>query len=163
MGKITEDIKKEIIELYKTGIGSIIIVKKYNICNRSVLNILNKIPNLVRPIKIITDEIKKNIIENYLLNVGVVIMSKEFNLSRKTISNILKKAGLLKNRYHSEEFYPQFWEEDGKWWGYWHCNPSIYNETYFNKKIKKYPKDIWEHNKNKNIIIELIKNKYESK
>jgi len=28
---------------------------------------------------------------------------------------------------------------------YWHCNPNKYMPDYFNKKIKKYAKDIWEN------------------
>lgn len=30
---------------------------------------------------------------------------------------------------------------------YWHCNPKKYNEDYFNKKMKKTAKEIWEHDK----------------
>ena len=32
---------------------------------------------------------------------------------------------------------------------YWHCNPNLYVETYFNKKKRMLAKDIWEYDKKK--------------
>lgn len=39
---------------------------------------------------------------------------------------------------------------------YWHCNPQLYNETYYHQVKKKYSKDIWEYDNAKN---NYIKNK----
>ena len=36
---------------------------------------------------------------------------------------------------------------------YWHCNPNIYNENYFHKKIRKTAKEIWEKDLIKRKII----------
>ena len=32
---------------------------------------------------------------------------------------------------------------------YWHCNPEIYVEDYFHKKVRKYAKEIWTFDQNK--------------
>lgn len=39
---------------------------------------------------------------------------------------------------------------------YWHCNPNLYSFDYYHNKIKKYAKDIWEHDREK---IKFIKSK----
>jgi hypothetical protein len=32
---------------------------------------------------------------------------------------------------------------------YWHCNPKIYSNNYFNKKKNMYAQEIWEYDKHK--------------
>lgn len=39
---------------------------------------------------------------------------------------------------------------------FWHCNPELYNESYFNKVKQKYAKDIWEYER---IKLDYMKNK----
>lgn len=38
---------------------------------------------------------------------------------------------------------------------YWHCNPDIYSSNYFNKKVKKYAKEIWGIDNNKKEVAQI--------
>lgn len=39
---------------------------------------------------------------------------------------------------------------------YWHCNPKKYSENYFNKKIKKFARDIWNTDLERRKILEQM-------
>lgn len=97
------------------------------------------------PVKIIySPEILKEIKDLYESGLGVCEIAKKLNFGRHTITKLFKELGIFKNRFHSEEFYSQFWLEDDKWWGYWECNEckeqikfGVSEKCLLNRELKK--------------------------
>ena len=94
-------------------------------------------------------ELEEKIVSIYLSGVGSTTIAKELSISKRIILTLLKKRNLTRNRLLSEEFYSNFWEKDGKWWGYWICSnchekilfsvnqKSLLNRNLKNKKVCK--------------------------
>jgi len=74
-------------------------------------------------------EIENKVIELYLSGIGSTTIASILSLPKRNILKLLKEKNLIRNRLHSEEFYSNFWEENGKWYGHWICNTC-------NEKIK---------------------------
>jgi hypothetical protein len=56
----------------------------------------------------------------------------------------LKEFGIIRERYYTEEFYSNFWLENGKWFGYWKCEEcgeeilfSVNKKCLINRNIKR--------------------------
>jgi hypothetical protein len=67
------------------------------------------------------ENLENKIIEFYLSGVGSTTIAKELSIQKKKILKLLKDKNLTRNRLLSEEFYGNFWEIDGKWYGNWIC------------------------------------------
>lgn len=88
--------------------------------------------------------IEDKVIELYLSGIGSTTIVKILKLPKKSILKLLKEKGLIRNRLHSEEFYSNFWEENGKWCGYWKCDTcersikfTVNNKSLLNRNIKR--------------------------
>lgn len=64
---------------------------------------------------------------------------------------------LERRRYYKLDFYDDFYnlilEINGD---FWHCNPAVYVEDYYNKKNKCFAREIWQNDKNRLERIELL-------
>jgi len=87
---------------------------------------------------------EKEIIDLYLSGIGSTNISVRLGIQKYKILKVLNKNGVVRNRLLGDEFYKNFWEEDGMWCGYWVCN-SCSNEIKFctstksllNRNLKK--------------------------
>jgi G:T-mismatch repair DNA endonuclease (very short patch repair protein) len=93
---------------------------------------------------ILSDETIEKVKSLYISGIGSSSISKTLNISKPKILKILNTYGLIRNNKHSEEFYSQFWEEDGMWCGYWKCETcekdikfSVNNKSLLNRNLKK--------------------------
>ena len=77
----------------------------------------------------------KDLIINICKYFEIEIPKKEFYIYDK--QNKRAYAYDFQYNYHIIEFNGDFW----------HCNPNIYNEDFYNKVKQKYAKDIWEYDK----------------
>ena len=77
----------------------------------------------------------KDLIINICKYFEIEIPKKEFYIYDK--QNKRAYAYDFHYNYHIIEFNGDFW----------HCNPNIYNEDFYNKVKQKYAKDIWEYDK----------------
>jgi hypothetical protein len=53
--------------------------------------------------------IENKIIELYLSGIGSTTIVKLTNIPKRKILNLLKNKNILRNRYHGDDFYNQFW------------------------------------------------------
>lgn len=68
------------------------------------------------------EETENKIIELYLSGIGSTTIIRLLpNLTKRKVLDCLNRKNLLRNRHFSDEFYSNFWFENGKWWGYWKC------------------------------------------
>jgi len=97
------------------------------------------------PIKVeISKEIEGKIKLLYLSGIGSTSISKELKISKPKILRIINSFGIMRNRLHSEEFYSNFTEENGKWVGFWKCSDcgeeirfSVNKKYLINRNIKR--------------------------
>jgi G:T-mismatch repair DNA endonuclease (very short patch repair protein) len=101
--------------------------------------------------------IENKIIELYLSGIGSTTIVKLTNIPKRKILNLLKNKNILRNRYHGDDFYNQFWNEKNMWCGNWvceMCNETIKfcvnNKVYLNRNLNK--KKICKSCANKNQI-----------
>lgn len=88
--------------------------------------------------------IEEKIIKLYLSGIGSTTIVKMTNISKRKILKLIKDKNILRNRYHSDEFYKQFWIEDDKWCGNWTCQKCnqkvkfcVNDKTYLNRNLNK--------------------------
>ena len=88
--------------------------------------------------------IEDRIIELYLSGFGSTTIVKMTNIPKRKILNLLRNKNILRDRYHSDEFYKQFWVDGDKWCGNWVCelcNQNIKfcvnNKIYLNRNLNK--------------------------
>jgi hypothetical protein len=87
--------------------------------------------------------IEDKIIELYLSGVGSTTIFKLTNISKRKILKLLNDKKILRNRYHSDEFYKQFWTEGDMWCGNWVCKMCeetikfcVNSKHYLNRNLK---------------------------
>jgi G:T-mismatch repair DNA endonuclease (very short patch repair protein) len=88
--------------------------------------------------------IEERIIELYLSGFGSTTIVKMTDIPKRKILKLLKNKNMLRDRYHSDEFYKQFWVDGDKWCGNWvceSCNENIKfcvnNKIYLNRNLNK--------------------------
>ena len=121
---VDDNIRKEIIDLYNSGLTIFKIYKFLRVSRENIREILIQegIEIKKRVVSNIDNkEIQKQLIEKYIDGYSIITLHKKFHITPKTISNFLKKVGVYRNRYNSEEDYIDFWFEDGKWKGIRKC------------------------------------------
>jgi len=89
-------------------------------------------------------ELEEKIVSLYLSGVGSTTIAKELSINKRKILTLLKNRNLTRNRLLSNEFYSNFWEKDGKWWGYWVCEAcgqkilfSVNEKSLLNRNLKR--------------------------
>lgn len=93
MAKLTDKQRKEIIKLYKDGIGPEEIGKLYNIYDTSVNRIVRK-AGITPHLRRLTDEENVLIIEKYKSGISSEIIANEFNINGSTVCRLLKRSGV---------------------------------------------------------------------
>jgi G:T-mismatch repair DNA endonuclease (very short patch repair protein) len=112
-------------------------------CLLTLLIVLLNFINMGKKI-ILSDEEINEIVKLYLSGISSNNISKNLQLPKLKIVNILKEHNILRSRLLSNEFYSNFWEENGMWFGNWcceNCNEKILfsvNKKYLlNRNIKR--------------------------
>ena len=112
-------------------------------CLLTLLIILLNFVNMGK--KIILSEEQINEIKNlYLSGIGSTTISNNLKLPKAKILKILNENNILRNRLLSDEFYKDFWEENGMWFGYWECVDcnekilfSVNEKSLLNRNLKR--------------------------
>lgn len=124
MGKVTKQIRNEIIELYKNGYSSIDISKLVPI-SQSYISRIIKSENLTRDRRTMLnkdDELLNEVISLYNNGLSCDTISKKLEIPKHTIKYYIKKEGIIrKNKRNDNGVYDKFWFQDGKWFGYRNC------------------------------------------
>lgn len=124
MGKVTQEIKNKIIELYKNGCSSLEISKIVNISQPYISKIV-KSENLTRDrnIPLSKDsELLDKVITLYNRGLGCDTISKKLNIPKHNIKYYVNREGITrKPKRNNNGEYNDFWFEDEKWYGYREC------------------------------------------
>lgn len=93
--KLTPENKKEIIELYTSGIQTKTIAEKFNIRNSVVSRIMrrNNLPRTQGAVKITQDQIDI-ILQEYQNGISSEKIAKQLNINGSTVCRILKKNNI---------------------------------------------------------------------
>lgn len=95
------------------------------------------------------NNLEQKIIQLYLDGIGSTTISKMLSINKKKILTLLKEKKLIRVRHLPKEFYDNFWEINGVWYGHWVCEncnekilfsvneKSLLNRNLKNKKICK--------------------------
>jgi hypothetical protein len=89
-------------------------------------------------------EIEKQVIGLYLSGIGSTTICKLLPINKQKVLKIIKDNNLLRNRLLSEDFYNNFWFENNKWCGFYHCNNCnssikfcVNKKSLLNRNLKK--------------------------
>ena len=90
------------------------------------------------------ENLENKIIELYLSGIGSPTIAKQLSIQKSKVLKLLKNKNLTRNRNLSKEFYENFWEIDGKWYGHWVCELcnekilfSVNEKSLLNRNLKK--------------------------
>lgn len=121
--KISIELEDKICELYLSGLSANKVANTFDISSRSVLNIIHKkgIFSDKHTNHPLPKDIELKIKNLYEKGYGSHTIEKELKISKPRILKVIHKYKLLRNRYHSDKFYSDFWEENGRWYGNWKC------------------------------------------
>lgn len=65
--------------------------------------------------------LEEQIINLYLQGIGSTTISKKLSIDKRKVLKLLKSKNLTRTDKLPKQFYENFWEENGKWFGYWVC------------------------------------------
>lgn len=134
-------------------------VKKAKSSAEARLNMSNKIKNLWkdssyrnRQIDIIKERWKDPIYKEKMSKVGIRISSFQLNVYNYyyNLDNNWKLEEPLTSTGFTVDLYNPITNEIIECYGdYWHCNPIKYKEDYFNSRLHKMAKEVWDHDANR--------------
>ena len=89
------------------------------------------------------NNLEQKIIQLYLDGIGSTTISKMLSINKKKILTLLKEKKLIRVRHLPKEFYDNFWEINGVWYGHWvceNCNEkilfSVNEKSLLNRNLK---------------------------
>jgi very-short-patch-repair endonuclease len=90
---------------------------------------------------------------------------KKVNKIEEKVDHILKNLGVEFERQKKIDKYNVDFLVNGKYivecYGdFWHCNPTQYSSTYFNRGVKKTAQEIWDRDNNRKEVFQKLGYKF---
>lgn len=110
MPRTQEVDRQNIIELYRTGIGSNAVAEKTGFCQDTVLRTLRKCgENVKAPNLPPTDEVVRRMIEDYRAGLSIDTLTIKYRSGPKTVMRILREARINRSRVEARQIYVADW------------------------------------------------------